>query len=140
MSPIPRYIAAGNAKWLPRQHDHTIPGINLPAGFLLDYTDKGVLWDPTINAYAYTYDPTTETFASDTAAAYPVPWLNFNGLWGDAQPVGEPSIFGEAKYVAGPNGPKFKTLNRTYVCPSTPCIVLPFRIWAEAEAEYTMTT
>ena len=29
--PIPRYIAAGHTKWLPRQHDHTIPGINLPA-------------------------------------------------------------------------------------------------------------
>ncbi|KAJ5797914.1 uncharacterized protein N7503_007210 [Penicillium pulvis] len=122
------------------QHDHTIPGLNLPAGLLLDYTDKGVLWDPTLNAYAYTYDPATATFASDTSASYPVPWLNFNGQWGDAQPVGEPSIFGEAKYVAGPNGPKFKTLDRTHVCPSTPCIVLPFRIWAEAEAEYNMRT
>ncbi|KAJ5918271.1 hypothetical protein N7454_010646 [Penicillium verhagenii] len=117
------------------QHDHTIPGFNLPVGLLLDYTDKGILWDPTLNAYAYTYDPTTGTFASDSATRYPVSWLNFNGRWGDAQPVGEPSIFGEAKYVAGPDGPKFKTLDRKTVCPSTTCIELPFRIWAEGEGQ-----
>ncbi|KAJ5718702.1 hypothetical protein N7488_004348 [Penicillium malachiteum] len=111
------------------QHDHTIPGLNLPTGLLLDYTDRGILWDPTLNTYAYTYDPSTGKFTGDGKS--PVAWLNFNGRWGDAQPPGEPSIFGEAKYVAGPNGPKFKTLSRKKVCPSTPCIVLPFRIWEE---------
>ncbi|OOQ85111.1 vacuolar protein sorting-associated protein 62 [Penicillium brasilianum] len=112
------------------QHDHTIPGLNLPTGFLLDYTDRGPLWDPTLNAYAYTYDPTTGIFTPSSADT-PVAWLDFNGRWGDDQPPGEPTIFGEAKYVAGPDGPKFKTLDRKYVCPSTPCVVLPFRIFAE---------
>ncbi|CEJ57150.1 hypothetical protein PMG11_05855 [Penicillium brasilianum] len=112
------------------QHDHTIPGLNLPTGFLLDYTDRGPLWDPTLNAYAYTYDPTTGIFTPSSPDT-PVAWLEFNGRWGDDQPPGEPTIFGEAKYVAGPDGPKFKTLDRKYVCPSTPCVVLPFRIFAE---------
>ncbi|EPS26862.1 hypothetical protein POX_g08837 [Penicillium oxalicum] len=111
------------------QHDHTIPGINLPTGFLLDYTDRGVLWDPTLNAWAYTYDVGTKVF-TPSSPEIPVAWLDFNGQWGDDQPPGEPSIFGEAEYVAGPNGPKFKVLNRSLVCPSTPCIVLPFKIWA----------
>lgn len=110
-----------------RQHDHTIPGVNLPAGFLLDYTDRGVLWDPVLNAYSYSYDVATGSFAS---ASDPVAWLNFNGKWGDDQPPNEPSIFGQARNVGGPNGPKFKALDRELVCPSKPCWVLPFRTFA----------
>lgn len=109
-----------------RKHDHTVPGINLPEGFLLDHTDRGILWDPTLNAYAYTYNTSTRTFHA-IRAEFPVAWLNFNGKWGDDQPPNEPEIFGQAKYVAGPDGPKFKSLDRKYVCPSTPCIVLPTR-------------
>ncbi|KAJ6117423.1 Vacuolar protein sorting-associated protein 62 [Penicillium capsulatum] len=109
-------------------HDHTIPGFNLPAGPLVDYSDRGTLWDPTLNAYSYSYDPATATFEAGSDES-PVAWLNFNGKWGDDQPPHEPSIFGQAKYVAGPNGPKFKKLDRGEVCPSSPCVVLPFRIW-----------
>jgi hypothetical protein len=87
-----------------------------------------MLWDPTLNAYTYTYNPTTAIFTA--TAGDPVAWLDFNGKWGDDQPPNEPSIFGQAKYVAGPNGPKFKGLDRQMVCPSKPCIVLPFRIWS----------
>ncbi|KAJ5114776.1 hypothetical protein NUU61_000535 [Penicillium alfredii] len=112
------------------KHDHTIPGVNLPDGPLVDYSDRGLLWDPTANAYTYTYDPATAKFAAGKPDT-PVGWLNFNGQWGDDQPPNEPSIFGQAKYVAGPNGPKFKHLDRKEVCPSSPCVVLPFRIWAE---------
>ena len=115
------------------QHDHTIPGLNLPTGLLVDHTNRGILWDPTLNAYAYSYDPATGEFTG--YAGSPVAWLNFNGRWGDAQPPGQPTIFGEAKYVAGPNGPKFKSLNRKRVCPSAPCIVLPFKIWEEGNEE-----
>lgn len=113
-----------------RKHDHTIPGFNLPDGPLVDYSDRGTLWDPTLNAYSYSYDPSTATFEA-AGDDVPVAWLNFNGRWGDDQPPNEPSIFGQAKYVAGPNGPKFKKLDRTEVCPSSPCVVLPFRIWAD---------
>lgn len=132
VTPLLPHLHPNNSQSLTttRKHDHTIPGINSPAGFLLDYTDRGILWDPTLNAYAYTYNPATATFEAGSAE-FPVAWLNFNGQWGDDQPPNEPSIFGEAKYVAGPNGPKFKGLNRTHVCPSTPCVVLPFRTRTE---------
>ncbi|KAJ5780450.1 hypothetical protein N7457_005610 [Penicillium paradoxum] len=108
------------------KHDHTIPGINLLAGFLMDYTDRGILWDPVLNAYMYTYSITTGAFQS-ASSQDPVGWLNFNGKWGDDQPPNEPLIFGQAKKVGGPNGPKFKGLDRELVCPSAPCLVLPFK-------------
>lgn len=96
----------------------------------MDYTDRGILWDPVLNAYSYTYHLSTATFEA-ASPKFPVGWLNFNGQWGDDMPPHEPEIFGEAKYVAGPNGPKFKGLVRKHVCPSTPCIVFPFRILTE---------
>ncbi|KAJ5116258.1 hypothetical protein N7456_000606 [Penicillium angulare] len=112
------------------QHDHTIPGLNLPTGLLLDYTNRGYLWDPTLNAYAYIYNTKSKRFtAADSESKSPVGWLEFNGRWGDARPRGEKTIFGEAKYMAGPNGPKFKVLDRKHVCPSSPCLVLPFKTW-----------
>lgn len=100
----------------------------------MDYTDRGVLWDPVLNVYIYTYesDETTAEFKAVNSED-PVAWLDFNGRWGDDQPPNEPSIFGEAKNVAGPNGPKFKGLDRELVCPSKPCFVLPFRIFSVDE-------
>lgn len=107
-------------------HDHTIPGVDLPAGFLVDKTDHGILWDPTQNAYAYSYDNTTRTF-QPYDPGFPVNWLYFNGQWGDAALPGGPELFGQPKWAGGPNGPKFKQLVREEVCPSRPCVVLPFR-------------
>lgn len=134
LSSLPRQLSIFNSNppspWINSKHDHTIPGLNLPTGFLLDYTDRGVLWDPILNAYAYTYNTETGAFTGSDPGV-PVAWLEFNGRWGDDQPPGEPTIFGEAKYVAGPDGPKFKGLNREWVCPSKPCVVLPFRIFTE---------
>ena len=119
-----------NTDTISRKHDHTIPGFNLPAGFLMDYTGRGVLWDPLLDVYTYNYDKATAAFKAVNSKD-PVAWLDFNGRWGDDQPPNEPSIFGEAKNVAGPNGPKFKGLDRELVCPSKPCFVLPFRIFSE---------
>ncbi|KAL4975157.1 hypothetical protein BDW66DRAFT_74064 [Aspergillus desertorum] len=113
----------------PGGHDHTIPGLNLPAGFLVDQTNQGVLWDPALGAYAYVYVPATQTF-EPYDPSHPVNWLNFNGRWGDDALQGGPELFGQAKYVAGPNGPKFKNIQREEVCPSSPCIILPFRTWS----------
>lgn len=87
------------------------------------------MWDPVSSAYAYSYDDTGRTFKAYDAS-YPVNWLYFNGRWGDNALPGGPEIFGEKKYTAGPNGPKFKKLEREAVCPTRPCIVLPFRIWS----------
>ncbi|PLB37339.1 uncharacterized protein BDW47DRAFT_118180 [Aspergillus candidus] len=109
-------------------HDHTIPHLNLPAGFLVDTTEKGILWDPVQNAYAYSYDDADGSF-HPYDPAYPVSWLRFNGRWGDDALPGGPSLFGQPKYAAGPNGPQFKNLVRENVCPDKPCVVLPVRIW-----------
>ncbi|KAL2219209.1 hypothetical protein M432DRAFT_338204 [Thermoascus aurantiacus ATCC 26904] len=109
-------------------HDHTIPHFNLPEGLVVDHTDRGVLWDPTLSAYAYRYDAASQTFTAYDDSA-PVNWLYFDGQWGDDALPGGPEILGEAKYTAGPNGPKFKHLVREEVCPSDPCIVLPFLTW-----------
>jgi hypothetical protein len=115
-------------------HDHTIPGFNLPAGPLEDFTSQGTQWDPTLNAYIYSYDAAAGTFTAYNGADL-VPWLYYQGQWGDQQyPTSDPRQFEIlnqavlAKYVNGPNGPIFKDLNRTNVCPASvsPCIVRPF--------------
>ena len=111
----------------PGSHDHTIPSITLPAGPLVDKTDRGFLWDPTLNAYAYRYDNATQRF-QPYDDQFPLNWLDFNGHWGDDALPGGPVFFGEAKYTGGPTGPKDKALVREEVCPSKPCVVLPFRV------------
>lgn len=111
-------------------HDHSLPNNNLPFGFLIDHTSKGSLWDPTLNAYFYGYDPESDSFASLGDGTSPLGAMNFRGKWGDEQypgddpRQGEP-FFGFHKYVSGPTGPWDKNLNRTSVCPSDgrPCII-----------------
>ena len=101
-------------------HDHTIPDLNLPGGFLLDYTSKGMLWDPTLNSYYYNYHAETASFQPIKGS--PVGAMTFRGRWGDEQypdedPRQPPPFFGFRKYVGGPTGPWDKQLNRTKVCP-----------------------
>ncbi|KAE8150489.1 hypothetical protein BDV25DRAFT_154325 [Aspergillus avenaceus] len=110
------------------KHDHTIPHFNLPDGLIVDVTDRGTLWDPIQNAYAYSYEKVEGKF-HPYDSSYPVNWLYFDGQWGDDALPGGPELFGQKKYAAGPNGPKFKHLVREKVCPDSPCVVLPFRIW-----------
>ncbi|KAI6247526.1 putative vacuolar protein sorting-associated protein TDA6 [Erysiphe necator] len=100
-------------------HDHTIPGVNLPVGPVEDHTSEGKLWDPLKNAFFYTFDPASNSFASVDNS--PLAIVNFNGRWGDAQYSGsihgQKSLFGFKKYVDGPTGPLDKNLNRKQVCP-----------------------
>ena len=107
--------------------------MNLPFGLLHDYTDQGPLWDPTLSAYYYTYDASTQKFGSydDTT---PVNWLYYIGHWGDKQyPNSDPrqhtilGISALAQFQDGPTGPEDKYLNRTNVCPpdGVLCIVRP---------------
>ncbi|KAK2775437.1 hypothetical protein FQN52_004007 [Onygenales sp. PD_12] len=111
-------------------HDHTIPGFNLPGGLLEDETDAGILWDPLLSAYAYSYDNATGKF-TPFDARWPVQYLYFDGRWGDQQlpddAEGQENVFGQRKYVSAPNGPKFKGLVREKVCPDSVevCIVWP---------------
>ncbi|PYH94100.1 vacuolar protein sorting-associated protein 62 [Aspergillus ellipticus CBS 707.79] len=119
---------------IPGTHDHAIPHFNLPVGLVEDYTDRGTMWDPIQSAYAYRYDASSATF-QPYDPSYPVNWLEFNGQWGDDALPGGPELFGEAKYTAGPNGPKFKHLVRSTVCSNSPCVVLPFRIWSDETSD-----
>ncbi|KAF7196890.1 putative vacuolar protein sorting-associated protein TDA6 [Pseudocercospora fuligena] len=116
----------------PGTHDHTIPGVNLPAGPVEDHSDAGPVWDPTLSAYFYSYTPANDSFRAYGDAA-PVNWLLFNGQWGDDKyPESDPrqecflGIDGLCKYSSGPNGPKFKDLDRENVCPDgKECVVSP---------------
>ncbi|EKD21492.1 hypothetical protein MBM_00605 [Drepanopeziza brunnea f. sp. 'multigermtubi' MB_m1] len=101
-------------------HDHLIPDLNLPAGFLQDYTSKGVLWDPTLSAYFYNFNGTSSTFESIEGS--PLGVMYYRGRWGDQQyPDGDQRqpapFFGFRKFVSGPTGPWDKQLNRTRICP-----------------------
>lgn len=104
-------------------HDHTIPGINLPAGPIEDHTDAGFLWDPTLSAYFYSFDLSTSTFTPHGDAPAPG-WLKFNGRWGDDKIPEDDKrqdctlgIDALCQYTAGPTGPQDKDLDRTNVCP-----------------------
>lgn len=114
-------------------HDHTLQIVNLPEqGFLTDYTDQGVLWDPTLSAYYYKYDAVSNMFTPYDDST-PVNWLYFAGGWGDQQhPDSDPRqnnylrLNVERKYVSGPTGPLSKQLTRgANVCPDNgkPCIL-----------------
>ncbi|KAF2757580.1 hypothetical protein EJ05DRAFT_511370 [Pseudovirgaria hyperparasitica] len=109
---------------------HTIPGTSFPwQGVLTDYTDKGPKWDPTKAAYFYKYDLASQVFTPYESSS-PVAYLNYNGRWGDQEyPEDDPrqfNLFGNPRYSSGPNGPKFKSLDRKKICPGDPCIVMPF--------------
>ncbi|KAF1809910.1 hypothetical protein P152DRAFT_476043 [Eremomyces bilateralis CBS 781.70] len=115
-------------------HDHTIPHVNLPFGFLMDQTEKGVRYDPLRSAYCYsvTFDGEVPSFASYDGAT-PTDWLYFTGRWGDkTYPDSDPRQrnflrLGIRKFSDGPTGPRDKGLNRRGICPNgTSCWVRPF--------------
>lgn len=116
-------------------HDHTIPNLNLPRGFLEDQCDQGTLWDPTLSAYYYSFDAGSQKFTAYDSSS-PTAWLSYNGQWGDQEyPKSDPrqhfilpGVDATAKFTSGPNGPLFKQLNRTNVCidyNKEPCIIRP---------------
>lgn len=100
------------------------PGIHryvLPFGLLQDITDRGVLWDPLHNMYAYTYDHKRDIIRASTVTPdAPEEWFYFRGAWGDkSYPMDDPRQYrfaGELHYVSGPTGPLFKNLGRKGPC------------------------
>jgi hypothetical protein len=120
---------------IPGTHDHTIPDLNLPSGFLQDYTSKGALWDPTLSSYFYNYrsvprpnETITQPFVPINGA--PLGAMLYKGKWGDEQYPNSDKrqkkpFFGFTKFVSGPTGPWDKQLNRSKVCPDNGilCIV-----------------
>jgi hypothetical protein len=113
---------------------YATPGIHkyiLPFGLLHDETDRGPLWDPVQNMYAYTYAYDNDTLLASTLSPNaPTEWFYFNGHWGDKfYPLSDRRQYrfvGQYHYVNGPLGPRFKHLNRRKVCQGSdddPCIV-----------------
>jgi hypothetical protein len=93
----------------------------LPWGILHDETDKGPLWDPTLNSHTYTYDHRNDTLRSSTLTPKaPTGWFFFAGHWGDKfYPLGDKRQYrfaGQYHYVNGPLGPRFKNLGRRKIC------------------------
>lgn len=127
---------------------YAMPGTHpyvLPFQLLKDITDKGPIWDPALNNYAYHFDytvgddnDTEEEFSSISeprgliAASKnpqaPTSWFHYRGKWGDqVYTLADPRqwrLFGQYHYVTGPGGPRFKALNRTQLCPSEKCNLL----------------
>ncbi|KAF4625016.1 hypothetical protein G7Y89_g13153 [Cudoniella acicularis] len=116
------------------KHDHTIPDLNLPEGLIVDYTSKGMKWDPTLNAYFYTFDPSSTKFTGLNNS--PVGAMAYKGKWGDDQyldsdPRQPGSFFGFKKFVAGPTGPGDKQLNRKREVLKIAFSVLSWKRWEE---------
>ncbi|KFZ01324.1 hypothetical protein V501_10084 [Pseudogymnoascus sp. VKM F-4519 (FW-2642)] len=110
----------------PGRHDLLLPGTHLPFDLLLtDYSSNGTLWDPTLNAFWYTYDAITASFtgAADIGGeeGNPVGAMEFRGRWGDKQyrdgDERQSWWWGWRRWVDGPRGPWDKKLVREGVCP-----------------------
>jgi hypothetical protein len=124
---------------------YALPGLHpyvLPFKMLKDVTDKGPLWDPALNHYAFWYDyeldreeedlPAEQERTSLTPASsnpdLPTSWFHFDGYWGDdVYPLSDQRqwrLFSEYHYTTGPSGPKFKNLGRRKVCQTDKCIIV----------------
>ncbi|KAJ5894464.1 hypothetical protein N7495_006155 [Penicillium taxi] len=93
----------------------------LPFGILYDVTDRGPLWDPTLNSHTYTYDFDNDKLRASTFSPNaPTEWFDFKGHWGDKfYPLSDSRQYrfaGQYHFVNGPLGPRFKHLNRYKVC------------------------
>ncbi|KAJ4311620.1 Vacuolar protein sorting-associated protein 62 [Neodidymelliopsis sp. IMI 364377] len=93
----------------------------LPGGILHDVTDRGPLWDPSMNMYSYTYDYQRDHLAtSNLTPEAPIGFFYFAGHWGDKfYPLSDPRQYrflGQYHYVNGPLGPRFKNLGRQQIC------------------------
>ena len=114
----------------------------LPFSMLKDETDRGPLWDPAKNTYSYTYDYVADKkYGQDKREANrtslqptaenpeaPTSWFHFGGPWGDEtyalSDARQWRLFGQYHYITGPQGPKFKSLDRRNVCQTEKCTIL----------------
>jgi len=93
----------------------------LPLGVLHDQTDRGPLWDPSLNLHSYTYNlQNGALLASNHTPQAPTNWFYYGGRWGDrAYPTSDKRQYqfaGQYHYVSGPLGARFKNLGRAAVC------------------------
>ena len=103
------------------QHPHDVPFFFMP---LSDFTDRGPMWDPTLNYYAYTFDGHNVVPSSDKERDLGTGWLYFEGSWGDKELPGDDPrqrwCPAQLRYISGPLGPLFKNLERVSLCSSFP--------------------
>jgi hypothetical protein len=112
------------------------PGIHpyiLPYGILHDQTDRGPVWDPTLNLHSFTWSADDKKLRASTLnPKLPTSWFHFGGHWGDKYyPLSDPRQYrfaGQYHYVNGPLGPRYKNLGRKQVCLSKRCRI---RNWVE---------
>uniref|UniRef100_A0A8H7TSL2 Vacuolar protein sorting-associated protein 62 n=1 Tax=Bionectria ochroleuca TaxID=29856 RepID=A0A8H7TSL2_BIOOC len=132
------YSAVGSHAMYPQAGDH--PYV-LPFKLLKDVTDKGPLWDPGLNNYAYHYDYTLEKEVEESSSTRrrpslvaaannpqaPTSWFHYTGRWGDEvyalSDLRQWRLFGQYHYTTGPTGPKFKSLDRKQLCKKDKCLV-----------------
>ncbi|KAK6543030.1 Vacuolar protein sorting-associated protein 62 [Orbilia ellipsospora] len=93
----------------------------VPLGLLADNTDTGPLWDLTLNSRMYNYNLSNHLLLpSANNPDAPIEWFYFDGHWGDKMyPFADErqyGLLGEAHYVSGPLGPRWKNLGRKWVC------------------------
>lgn len=137
------YSAVGSHAMYATPGDH--PYV-LPFKLLKDVSDRGPLWDPALNNYAYHYNYKLEKHtemdeesieghkrtpslvpASSNPHA-PTGWFHYDGYWGDRlytlADIRQWRLFGQYHYVTGPSGPKYKQLDRSKVCQRPQCRIL----------------
>lgn len=93
----------------------------VPFGLLADNTDTGPLWDLTLNSRMYNYNLSNHLLLpSANNPEAPISWFYFDGHWGDKfypfNDTRQYGLLGEAHYVSGPLGPRWKNLGRKGVC------------------------
>ncbi|KAK6520560.1 Vacuolar protein sorting-associated protein 62 [Arthrobotrys conoides] len=93
----------------------------VPFGLLADNTDTGPLWDLSLNSRMYNYNLSNHLLLpSANNPEAPISWFYFDGHWGDKfypfNDTRQYGLLGEAHYVSGPLGPRWKNLGRTGVC------------------------
>ncbi|KAL3424065.1 vacuolar protein sorting-associated protein 62 [Phlyctema vagabunda] len=111
------------------KHDLADLEAQIPHNVAFDQTSVGAIWDPVLNAAYFTYSTKTKNFTA-ARTGEPEGFMYFDGRWGDMQyaeddPVQMTYEQGFHKFTSGPNGPKFKSLDRDSICldSSRTCIV-----------------
>lgn len=106
------------------QHPH-----DLPYTILSDFTDRGPLWNPSLNYLCYSFDgkhvyPGNNSNPKHVGREWDYGnWLSFSGHWGDDTLSRKDSrqvysFIGGYKYIEGPTGPLSKNLMRLKPCES----------------------
>lgn len=104
--------------------NYPTPGLHpyvLPWGLLHDQTDRGPLWDPSLNVRSFTWDYKQKIVRASTQnPKAPTEWFHYGGHWGDKYySLSDPRQYrfaGQYHYENGPTGPRFKNLGRKKVC------------------------